>query len=143
VISAQFSKGVWFWLLLPDPKTAPGLAKVHRMITTISIRSPLEHDILDWAMNPSILGEAESNFPPGWRSWDRANVLNSGQFVFDWDTPHIAVYAAFILLRLQDLAKDARDKYAETAKNLEKRIRSALKSHDTAGHESLFKTVGR
>jgi hypothetical protein len=101
--------------------------------TTVSVLFPLGHEILDWAINPRFLGEAETNFPPGWRSWDRTGVLESGQFVFDWETPHIAMYAAFILLRLQDLAKDARDKYAETAKNLEKRIRGALKFQRTSG----------
>jgi len=111
--------------------------------TTISILIPLEHEILTWAINPDFFGETESNFPAGWSSWDRTGVLNSRQLVLDWDTPHIAKYTAFILLRLQDLAKDARDKYSQSAKDLEKRIRRALKAHGTSGHEFLFKTAGR
>jgi hypothetical protein len=131
-----------FVAILPNPKAASGIAKVYHVKTTVSVLFPLGHEILDWAINPRFLGEAETNFPPGWRSWDRTGVLESGQFVFDWETPHIAMYAAFILLRLQDLAKDARDKYAETAKNLEKRIRGALKFQRTSGHEFRFKTTG-
>ncbi len=103
------------------------------MKTTIPILFPLEHEILNWAINSDFFGEAESNFPLGWSSWDRAGVLNSGQLVIDWETPHIATYAAFIMLRLQDLYNGARDRYAEAAKNLEKRMRDGLKSpHLTA-----------
>ncbi|HLK07308.1 MAG TPA: hypothetical protein VKV30_05195 [Candidatus Angelobacter sp.] len=113
------------------------------MKTTIPIQSPLEHQILNWAIDSDFYAEAESKTPSGWNSWDRAGVLDPGQLVLDWETPHIAMYAAFILLRLQDLYGDARDKYAESAKELEKRIRYALRSQGTAGHEFLFKTAGR
>jgi len=113
------------------------------MKTTIPIQSLLEHEILNWAIDADFYAEAESKFPAGWSLWDRAGVLDSGQLVLDWETPHIAMYAAFILLRLQDLYRDARDKYAETATHLEKRIRHALKSQGTDGHEFLFKTAGR
>jgi hypothetical protein len=119
------------------------LQEVYEMKTTIPIQSLLEHEILNWAIDSDFYAEAESKFPAGWSSWDRAGVLDSGQLVLDWQTPHIAMYAAFILLRLQDLYRDARDKYAETAKDLEKRIRRALKAQGTAGHEFLFKTASR
>ncbi len=119
------------------------LQEGHEMKTTIPIQSLLEHEILSWAIDSGFYAEAESKFPAGWSSWDRAGVLNTGQLVLDWETPHIATYAAFVLLRLQDLYRDARDIYAETAKELEKRIRRALKSQGTAGHEFLFKTAGR
>jgi hypothetical protein len=91
------------------------------------------------ARNPKLcnksdfFGEAESNFPTGWKAWDRIRVVDSKQLVLDWETPHIAEYVAFILLRLRDLIGDARDKYAETAKGLEKRIRRALKAQGTSG----------
>jgi len=113
------------------------------MKTKIPIQSLLEHEILNWAIDPDFYAEAEDKFPAGWNLWDRAGVLDSGKLVLDWETPHIAMYAAFILLRLQDLYRDARDKYAETATHLEKRIRHALKSQGTDGHEFLFKTAGR
>jgi hypothetical protein len=119
------------------------LQEVYEMKTKIPIQSLLEHEILNWAIDPDFYAEAEDKFPAGWNSWDRAGVLDSGQLVLDWETPHIAMYAAFILLRLQDLYRDARDKYAETATHLEKRIRHALKSQGTDGHEFLFKTAGR
>jgi len=113
------------------------------MKTTISILGPLEHEIMKWAIHSDYFEEAESDLPPGWKQWDRASVLNSRQFVLDWETPNIAMYAAFILLRLQGLYADARDKYATGAKNLEKRIRRGLESQGTSGHEFLFKTAGR
>jgi hypothetical protein len=96
---------------------------------------------LTWAINADFFGEAESNFPTAWASWDRTGVLNSNQLILDWETLHIAKYTAFILLRLQDLSGDATDKYAETAKELRKRICHSLKSQGTSGHELLFKTV--
>jgi hypothetical protein len=111
------------------------------MKTTISILCPLEHEILTWAINADIFGKTESNFPTGWASWDRTGVLNSNHLVLDWETPHVANYTAFILLRLKDLSGDARDKYAETAKDLRKRICHSLKSQGTSGHELLFKTA--
>src|SRR5579864_403950 len=120
-----------------------GIRKVHDMKTTVSILAPLEHEILYWAIHSDFFGDAENNFPMGWSQWDRTCVLNSAQLVLDWETPHIATYAAFILMRLQDLSKDARDKYAESAKELEGRIRRALKFQGTAGQEFLFKTAGR
>jgi hypothetical protein len=104
----------------------------NRMKTTISILSPVEHEILDWAINSDFLEEAKGNFPSDWNSWDRKGVLNSRQLVIDWQTPHIAPFTAFLLLRLQNLYADARDKYAEAAKNLEKRISCALKSHSNS-----------
>jgi hypothetical protein len=113
------------------------------MKTTISILAPLEHEILNWAIHSDFFGEAESKFPVGWSEWDRTGVLHSAHLVLDWETPHIATYAAFILMRLQDLSRDARDKYAESAKELERRIRRALKFQGTSGHEFLFKTAGR
>jgi hypothetical protein len=57
--------------------------------------------------------------------------------------PHIAMYAAFILPRLQDIYADARDRYAMAAEELEKRLRRGLESHGTSEHEFLFKTAGR
>lgn len=113
------------------------------MKTTIPIQSLLEHEILSWAIDSDFYAEDESKFPAGWSSWDRAGVLNSGQLVLDWETPHIATYAAFILLRLQDLYRDARDKYAESAKRLERRIRRAIKSEGAPELELLCKTAGR
>ena len=61
----------------------------------------------------------------------------------DWEMPHAARYAAFILLRLQDLYADAKDRYAMVAKDLEKRIRRGLESQGTSEHEFSFKTAGR
>jgi hypothetical protein len=110
--------------------------------TTIPILSPREHEILNLLINADFFGEAESNLPTGWNAWDRTGVLDSEQLVLDWETPHIAEYVAFILLRLQDLSRDARDKYTETAKELEKRIRRALKAQGTSGHESLLSPGG-
>jgi hypothetical protein len=98
------------------------------MKTTIPILAPLEHEILNWAIHAEFFGEAESKRPVGWSDWGRTCALNSAELVFDWKTPHITTYAAFVLMRLQDLSKDALDKYAETARGLEKRIRRALKS---------------
>jgi len=62
--------------------------------------SPLEHDILAWAINSELFEEVELS---GWNSWDRTSVLNSGQLVIDWETPNIATYAEFILQRLRGL----------------------------------------
>lgn len=111
--------------------------------TTIPILSPLEHEILNWAINSDLFGEAESNFPTGWNAWDRSRVLESKQLVLDWETPHIAKYVAFILLRLQDLYGDARAKHGETARELEKRIRHALKAQGASGHKLPFRNAPR
>lgn len=113
------------------------------MKTTISIQSPLEHEILEWAINSDFFGATESSFPSGWSSWDRKGVLTTGELEIDWETPHIAAYAAFILMRLQDLCKDSRDKYAMAATELEQRIRRELKSQSASKHEFLFKTAAR
>jgi len=113
------------------------------MKTTVSILRPLEHEILDWEIHSDFFGEAEGNFPIGWSQWDRTCVLNAAQLVLDWETPHIATYAAFILMRLQDLSKDARDKYAESAKELERRIRRALKFQGTSRHIKAHQGTSR
>ena len=135
-------KFVYFPYVLPVGKRTY-LQEVYEMKTAIPIQSLLEHEILSWAIDSDFYAEAESQFPAGWRSWDRAGVLSTGQLVLDWETPHITTYAAFILLRLQDLYRDARDKYAESAKGLERRIRRALKSEATPEREFLCKTAGR
>lgn len=120
------------------------------MKTTISIFSFLEHEILNWAINSDSFGEAESNFPFGWSSWDRTAILDSGHLVLDWETPHMASYAAFILLRLHDLHQDAKDEYARVAKDMERRLRHALKFQVASpgakmpdGDALLFKTARR
>ena len=113
------------------------------MTTTIPNLSSLEHDILEWAINSEIFEEVEGGELSGWTSWDRTGVLTRRQLVIDWETPHIATYAEFILLRLESLSEGANDKYAQASKNLEERIRPALKSKGIAGNELLFKTAGR
>jgi hypothetical protein len=119
------------------------MAYGHDMKTTVSILGPLEHEILDWAIHSDFFGEAEGNFPIGWSQWDRTCVLNAAQLVLDWETPHIATYAAFILMRLQDLSQDARDKYAESAKELERRIRRALKFQGTSKHIKAHQSTSK
>jgi hypothetical protein len=118
-------------------------AKDHVVKTTISILVPVEHEILNWAIHSDFFGETENNFPSHWSSWDRTGVLTPTGLTIDWETPHIAAYAAFILLRLQGLYKDAKDKYATAAKDLEKRIRRALESQDPSRHRLLSRAAGR
>jgi hypothetical protein len=91
--------------------------------TTILIRSSLEHQILEWAINSNLYEEMENVELPGWMSWDRTGVLTSERLLIESETPHITKYLELILQRLQGLETGAKDKYAQIAKDLESRIR--------------------
>jgi hypothetical protein len=93
------------------------------MKTTTPILSPLEYEILEWAINTDLFEKVENGSLSGWNSWDRTGVLTRERFVIDWQTPNIANYSELILRRLRALKEGARDRYAEIAKDLEKRIR--------------------
>jgi hypothetical protein len=97
------------------------------MKTMIGIRSPLEHEIMEWAINAELFEDVENGEVLGWSSWDRTGVLTSERLVLDWETPHVAEYAEFILRRLEALEEGARDHYAQVANGLGKRIRHANK----------------
>jgi hypothetical protein len=90
--------------------------------TTILIRSSLEHQILEWAINSNLYDETENVELPGWRSWDRTGVLTSERLLIESETPHITKYLEYILQRLHGLEEGTKDKYAQIAKNLESRI---------------------
>jgi len=99
--------------------------------TTILIRSSLEHQILEWAINSNLYEEMENVELPGWRSWDRTGVLSSERLLIESETPHITKYLELILQRLQGLETGAKDKYAQISKALGVRIGRA--------HEGLLR----
>jgi hypothetical protein len=91
--------------------------------TTILIRSALEHQILEWAINSDVYEETQNGELPGWRTWDRTGVLTSERLLINSETPEIKKHMELILQRLQGLQDGAKDKYAQIAKNLESRLR--------------------
>jgi hypothetical protein len=102
------------------------LAEGFLVKTTIQIRSTLEHQIMEWAINAELFEDEENGELSGWSSWDRTGVLASKRLVIDSDTPHITSYSELILRRLRGLQEHhTRDIYARTAKDLETRIRDA------------------
>jgi hypothetical protein len=96
--------------------------------TTIQIRSILEHQIMEWAINAELFEDVENGEWSGWSSWDRTGVLTSERLIIDWKIPHITSYSKLILQRLRGLQEDhAKDIYSQAAKDLEARIRDANK----------------
>lgn len=92
------------------------------MKTSILIRSALEHQILDWAVNSNLYDTIENAGPSGWLSWDRTGVLTSERLLIDSETLQITHYLGYILQRLHGLEEGTKDKYAQVAKDLENRI---------------------
>jgi hypothetical protein len=90
--------------------------------TSILIRSALEHQILDWAVNLNLYDKTENAEPSGWQSWDRTRVLTLERLLIDSETPQITNYLVYILQRLHGLEEGTKDKYAQIAKDLESRI---------------------
>lgn len=94
------------------------------MKTTIQIRSAVEHQIMEWAINAELFEDLDNGELVGWSSWNRKGVLTSKRLVIDWETPHITSYSRLILRRLRGLQEHhTRDIYARAAKDLEARIR--------------------
>ena len=115
------------------------------MKTTTPIRSTLEHQIMEWAINAELFEDVENEEVPGWSSWDRKGVLTSKRLIIDWDTPHISNYLKLILRRLRGLRglreHHTRDIYAHAARDLEARIRDANKGLLSIPKTKQFKTA--
>jgi hypothetical protein len=96
--------------------------------TTVQIRSTLEHQIMEWAIQAELFEDVENGELSGWSLWDRTGVLTSKRLVLDSGTPHIASYLKLILRRLRGLQEHhTTDIYARAARVLEKRIHDANK----------------
>jgi hypothetical protein len=121
-----------FWVGLDKFHNKTALILLRMIVkTTVQIRSSLEHQIMEWAIQAELfedLDDVENGELSGWSSWDRAGVLTAKRLMLDSGTPHIGSYSRLILRRLRGLQEHhTTDTYARAARDLEKRIHDANK----------------